>query len=96
MEVPKLKPYRNADYLKFIRSKPCWICGRKHVQAAHVRKPYWGSGTGIKSHDLCTLPMCHCCHRAEHDGLLNAYSDLDKFRAIISYLMEYIESKRKK
>lgn len=89
----KKKPYRNADYLNFIRSKPCWICGRKPAQAAHVRKHYWGSGAGIKPSDLVTLPTCHNCHSYEHSGLTKI-SDLDKFREIINLLMEYIESKR--
>ena len=29
--IPKIKPYRDAKYLVFIRSKPCWICGRATV-----------------------------------------------------------------
>ena len=95
MEVPKLKPYRNADYLKFVRQKPCWICGNtKHVQTAHFRKHYWGAGAGIKPHDYCTLPTCPPCHMLEHYGNMKI-PDIDKMKEIINLLMEYIESKRK-
>ena len=90
----KQKPYRNEGYKAFIRSKPCWICGIKPSQAAHVRKHYWGAGAGKKPSDLVTLPTCQMCHRLEHDGN-KKISDLDKFREIINLLMEYIESKRK-
>lgn len=96
---PKGKPYRNADYLKFIRSKPCEICCRKAV-AAHVRKLYWQAGTSQKPHDYVAISLCE---ERQHHQILDSIG-MEAFeekyctnikRIIINNLMEYIESKRK-
>jgi len=86
---PKIKNYQNAAYLKFIRSKPCVVCRRKS-EPHHIRRQYWGAGTGIKPHDYVTIPLCRNCHTPETEVGLNVE------RLIIQYLMEYIENGRKK
>ena len=86
---PKQKPYRNPDYLKFIRLHFCRRCSYPAVSAHHVRRSYWGAGTGIKSHDYCTLPWCeeNGCHNPKNE------KEIDVEAAIIFYLMEYINFK---
>lgn len=81
---PKLKIYRSKKYLSFIRSKPCCICGNK-AEAHHVRRLYFGSGTAIKSHDYCTIPLYRACHDPKVE------KDLDIEIIIINLLMEFID-----
>ncbi len=87
MEIKKLTPHRNAAYLKFVRSQPCPLCGRKS-QAHHVRRSYWGSGMAIKPHDYVTIPLC-----AEHHSA-RVERELEVERCIIELLMRYVESLR--
>jgi len=93
MEYPKIKPYRNADYLKFVRSKPCG-CGCRTPPPSdphHVRRVFWGAGTGIKPHDYVTVPRARKCHQAA-EGRDEYYL----LHEIVILQMEYINSKRKK
>ena len=95
---PKPKSYRNADYLKFIRSKLCLICHRKAV-AAHVRDLAFGGGTGLKPPDYCSVPLCVTHHNhldTEHVKDFEFLHNIDLKLEIIRLMMEYIESKRKK
>ena len=89
MEYLKIKPYRNADYLKFVRKLPCVRCGKK-AQAHHVRRFYFGAGLSQKPHDYVAISLCHDCHKPETEKLI------DVERILINNLMEYIDSKRKK
>jgi len=88
---PKFKTYKNEDYLKFIRKKPCSypLC-RLPGEPHHVRRSYWGSGTSKKSHSYVCIPLC----REHHEPKYEKHIEFE--RVIIHYLMEYIESKRKK
>jgi len=88
-------PYRNQKFLQYIRTKPCLVCGKPSV-ACHIRKQYWGAGTGIKPHDYCTIPLCPI-HHNELDVTLGYrnFQDLyniDIKRVIIDNMIEYIES----
>jgi len=86
-EYPKPKTYQNEAYLNFIRSKGCLVCGQK-AEAHHVRRQYWGAGTGQKPHDYVCLPLCP----EHHNPLIEEQTNCE--RAIIDLLMEYIESMR--
>ena len=92
MEYQKIRPCRNADYLKFIRSKPCGCgCGvSPPSDPHHVRRVVWGSGTGIKPHDYATVSRARVCHQQAE--MRDEYYLMHE---IIGNLMEYIESKRK-
>lgn len=85
---PKPRTYENPDYLKFIRSKGCLVCRRK-AEAHHVRRHYWGAGTGKKPHDYVAIPLCH----EHHDPKTEFYFERIECQ-IIELLMDYIESKR--
>ena len=80
----KMKIYRSEKYKKFIRSKPCIMCGRAS-EPHHVRRSYWGSGIGIKPSDFVCIPLCRECHSPEAEKGLNVEL------IIINLLMEYIE-----
>jgi len=91
MEHKKIKPYRNPDYLKFIRSKACGCgCGAPPPSDPHhVRRAVWGAGVGIKPHDYATVPRARGCHQAA-EGRDEYYL----LHEIVKLQMEYIESKR--
>ena len=86
----KIKPYRNADYLDFIRDHHCMLCGYHKSSAHHVRRHRWGAGAGIKPHDYCTLPLCEIneCHNPDSE------KKLDVECHIVRYLMDYIKYKK--
>ena len=84
----KMKIYRSAKYLKFVRSHPCIICGRSS-QAHHVRRSYFGAGMGIRPSDYVAIPFCLECHKPENE------KDLNVELIIINLLMEYIEGLKK-
>lgn len=71
---PKTKPTRDNDYLDWLRSQPCILCGGGPCQAAHQR--LLSGGTGSKPDDKHALPCCPACHMAEHNkGILSAWND---------------------
>jgi len=55
-------PDRDNTYLNHIRALPCIICGIQHRSDAHHLRDTRTAGTGIKSPDWMTLPLCHDCH----------------------------------
>lgn len=84
---PKKKPYRNRKYLDWIRSRPCIFCGGLS-EPHHVRRYYWGSGTGQKPHDYVCIPVC----RTHHDAKLEM--DICINKVIIRLIVEYIRETR--
>lgn len=64
--VPKVVPVECEAYRRLVAQLPCRICGREgRSQAAH---PNTGKGTGTKTDDRLTFPLCadelgvHGCH----------------------------------
>lgn len=55
-------PERDADYLNYIRSLPCIICGKQHRSDAHHLKDNRLGGISEKSPDWSAMPLCHDCH----------------------------------
>ena len=73
-------PKRDKRHLAFIRTLPCFACGRTgYSEAAHVRSGTDG-GVGTKPSDRWSLPLCcgpEGCHATQHRvGELAFYSDL--------------------
>jgi len=63
-------PPRDREYLTWIRSLRCCVCGRSpRNEAAHVGRD---GGKGVKCSDYATIPLCAQCHRigpdSYHDG----------------------------
>ena len=55
---------RSPKRLAAIRKLPCIRCGNPNSQAAHSNSAKHGKGRGIKSSDLCVIPLCQSCHAA--------------------------------
>ena len=88
---PKPSRYRNEKYLDWIRSKPCFECGRIPSEPHHVSVD--GSGWGTKPSDLYTLPLCYEHHRLEEDGpILNRE---EVYREIARQLEEWVREGEK-
>lgn len=67
--APKLWPHvgKDAEFLDWVRSKPCSVCGAvPPSEAAHVRRVSSGAGTGIKP-EYSAIPLCHTCHARQHN-----------------------------
>lgn len=86
---PKPETYYNQDYLDWIRGQPCLICRQPSVPC-HVRRLYWGAGTGKKPHDYVAIQLCPKCHTYSNER------EYGTDKQIAENLMRYIESKRKK
>jgi hypothetical protein len=63
---------RNDRHLRFVRERPCIICGFMPCEAAHIKmadarvlKPQ-SSNIGMKADDRFTLPLCPRHHRESH------------------------------
>lgn len=74
---PKPRPQvRSANHLVFIRQLPCIVCGLIPSDPAHIRSGTDG-GTGVKSGDRYTLPLCRFHHAEQHSvGELTFYAGL--------------------
>ena len=53
------KPSRDPDYLRFIRSLPCCVCGSRRNIEAHHTGP---RGLSQKSSDYSAIPLCALVH----------------------------------
>lgn len=62
-----MSTYRNDDYLRLAKGKPCMHCGSiRGVVSCHYSgryASYLGKGGGIKCHDFCVAFLCAKCHR---------------------------------
>ena len=81
--ITKFKPYRNAAYLRFVRSHGCLVCGQP-AEAHHVRRSYWGAGLSQKPHDYVAIPLCRGHHGPETEKFINVEKE------IIELLMTWI------
>lgn len=55
-------PERDPEYLEYIRTKPCILCGIQHRSEAHHCKIKGMDAMGKKTPDWCAMPLCHRCH----------------------------------
>jgi hypothetical protein len=53
------KPSRDPDYLAFVRSLPCCVCGSRRSIEAHHTGP---RGLSQKSSDFSAIPLCAVIH----------------------------------
>ena len=61
--IPALHLDRDPDYLAFIRTLPCCVCGRPGPSDPH----HLGSGAvGAKASDYRTIPLCREHHNDAH------------------------------
>jgi hypothetical protein len=65
LTVSAPRRHRNRDHLRFVTRQPCLLCGRKPVDAHHIRfvQP---RALGRKASDEYVVPLCRVHHRALH------------------------------
>ena len=65
---PRLGPQRSPDYLAWIRTLPCVVCGSARlVEAAHTNA-LGPRGLGQKASDFSAVPLCAAHHRTGVDS----------------------------
>jgi hypothetical protein len=58
------KPQKDPAYLRWLRTRPCCVCGTEiYVCAAHTG----GKGLSQKSGDHKAVPLCESCHLTGDD-----------------------------
>lgn len=75
MLLPKNKPERVPKFLAFVRTQPCYLCGKygKPMSGWRGSDPivphHFGKhGHGTKCSDWQTVPLHHSCHMKLHSG----------------------------
>lgn len=64
--IPKHPPYRNPEYIAWLRKRKCDSCGAwPPSDPSHCRKGTDG-GTRLKPSDYYAVSQCGRCHRAIH------------------------------
>ncbi len=62
------KRWRSEQYLAFVRSLPCSVCGATEgVAAHHITGMYQLSGMGLKPADSYTMPACDPIYKHSRD-----------------------------
>jgi hypothetical protein len=77
-----------------VRGRQCTFCAWPATEAHHVSRKAGGGGTGLKSCDLLTAPLCGKCHRELHKrGTVGALSPdeakAELWKSIALSLREY-------
>lgn len=81
------KRKRHPEYMAWIATQPCCICGFWPVEVAHVGK----RGLGQKCSDLETLPLCANHHREGPEAIHTLgkkfwdYHEIDREEMISKY-----------
>ena len=62
------KRYVNLKHLKYVRERPCMVCGTDYgIEAHHLLRPWRGArGMSLKAGDENTVPLCNKHHRELH------------------------------
>ncbi len=63
--MQKVKAFRSAKYLKWVKSLPCCICGSPADDAHHLIGVGLG-GMGMTAPDSMAIPVCRGHHREIH------------------------------
>ncbi len=65
LPIGEARRYRDKTHLKFVRSQPCLICGRRPCDPHHLRFAQ-KRALGRKVSDEFTVPLCRLHHRELH------------------------------
>jgi len=85
--------WRSPEYLKWIDTKPCLICGKP---STHHHENLGMSGTSIKAPDSHAVPLCNNHHIPGVHAAPKTFWDkhnIDIQREIIKLLTEYLHIK---
>lgn len=90
-------PERDPEYLDYIRTLPCMLCGIQHRSQAHHAKVGEHIGMAIKTEDFRAIPLCPHCHLgiAHGTGFKEAMSWLPYDLDVVTRLC-YLRWKNKK
>lgn len=73
--MPDRGPWRSEEYLAFVRSHPCCVCGKPGPSEAHHFGGKGSHGTGQKCSDAFVSPVDRMCHNDWHT--LGTFRDPD-------------------
>lgn len=59
-----MKPWKSEKYLKWVRNRPCAVCGNPESEPHHLRLGF--AGIGQKSSDCLCVPLCRVHHDEFH------------------------------
>lgn len=91
----KPKTFRSEQYLEFVRSLSCYVCG--YTQGIEPHHAVTG-GMGIKGSDLHAIPLCKLHHLEYHQFGKETFwerHNLDKWKVISEIMGRYIKEKEK-
>ncbi len=84
----------DEEYLDFIHAKPCLVCGKRPVDADHLKAQ---GQRRSKRNDLMAIPLCRENHRERHDWGNTRFEleyNLNLYEEAMYLLCEYIWAKR--
>ncbi|XOY31759.1 DUF968 domain-containing protein [Proteus cibi] len=64
---PKMQRWENTQWLQWVKTQPCCVCGQQADDPHHIIGHGMG-GMGTKAHDLFTIPLCRIHHDELHRG----------------------------
>jgi len=81
-----VKPYRNRNYLDFIKTLPCCGCGSPADDPHHIISVGLGGGMGTKPSDFpYAIPLCRPCHTLLHADVAE-WEDANGSQALFALL----------
>jgi hypothetical protein len=94
---PKNKPARNQEYIRFVRSRPCALCGKTwHIEAAH----FGPHGFWQKASDWQVIPLCGGpsgkCHRLQGKMKVHEFEEkyhVNVYRTAFELLTSWLDMK---
>lgn len=81
-------PEKDEEYLRYVRSETCLICGKGGCEAHHAKLPEL-AGLGEKTPDYMGLPLCPTCHRYMDGG----HIDTNKLIKLCPFIFKHIDLK---
>lgn len=93
VSFPKPQVHRSQEYMAFVRTLPCYICGNPETEAHHSEG---GHSMAQKGDDTSCVPLCHVHHAEIHQLGKRSFEekyDLDLRIVNLYVLREYIKEK---
>lgn len=89
-----MKKRRSIEYLNFVRSHTCVVCGARGVDAHHLIG-HGQHGMNSKASDFLAIPMCRNHHSELHNQGWRNWEDLygSQWRYVAAMLLSYIDEK---
>ena len=92
IKTPYPKPLvDNKEYIKYIKSQPCCVCGQSPVDPDHLNHRGMGGGDTTEQ-DFSCVPLCRIHHTERHAKGIRAIYDtyrVDLWKDAHMYLRRY-------